>query len=256
MLSLQKVSVNGKDVVIRADHAFFARLLVIREKRGVSIKELLQYSVGPIASSLATPEGNNFKSVKSKLQNALKEKMSLVDSVPQNCVRVFDRMCFVQQLPSGLKIFGCLSDFILTRITNNPSSNIFFTTDQYWDASIKSCERNRRATSGSIRVTASRRDRKLPKQFKKYLFVGVNKQELIDFLLDDWSTHPKHHQLNRNKTIYFTTRKDAFKLNVIGEDKQCQPVIELSSNQGEADTKVFLAVKLAQEIGYTDAVIQ
>ena len=49
MLSTQKVSVNGKDVVIRADRALFARLLVIREKRGVSIKELIQYFLGPIA---------------------------------------------------------------------------------------------------------------------------------------------------------------------------------------------------------------
>ena len=45
----------------------------IREKHGVSIKELLQYSLSPIAWSLATPEGNTFKSVKSKLQNALEE---------------------------------------------------------------------------------------------------------------------------------------------------------------------------------------
>ena len=60
--------------------------------------------------------------------------MSLVDSVPQNCTRVSDGMYIVQQLPSGLEIFGCLWNFILTCITNNPSSNIFFTTDQYWDA--------------------------------------------------------------------------------------------------------------------------
>ena len=65
----------------------------------------------------------------------------------------------------------------------------------------------------------------------------------------------EHHQLIRNKTICFTTRKDAFKLNVTGGDTQCQPVIELSSNQEEADKKVFLAVKLAQETGYTDVVI-
>ena len=49
MLSTQKVFVNGNDDVIRADRDLFARLLVIREKRGVSIKELLQYSIGPIA---------------------------------------------------------------------------------------------------------------------------------------------------------------------------------------------------------------
>ena len=42
MLSTQKGFVNGKDVVIRADRALFVRLLVIREKRGASIKELLQ----------------------------------------------------------------------------------------------------------------------------------------------------------------------------------------------------------------------
>ena len=68
--------------------------------------------------------------------------MSLVDSVPQNCTRVFDGMYIVQQLPSGLEIFGCLWNFILTCITNNPSLNIFFTRDQYWDASIKLRERN------------------------------------------------------------------------------------------------------------------
>ena len=104
--------------------ALYARLLVIRKKRGFSIKELLQYSLGPIAWCLATSEGNTFKSVKSKLQNALEEKMSLVDSVSQNCTRVFDGMRIVQQLLSGLEIFGCLPDFVLTCISNNPSSNI------------------------------------------------------------------------------------------------------------------------------------
>ena len=79
MLNTQKVSVNREDVVTRIDYALFARLLVIREKRGVNIKELLQYSLGPIAWSLATPKGNIFKPVKSKLQNALEENVSLVD---------------------------------------------------------------------------------------------------------------------------------------------------------------------------------
>ena len=79
MLSNQKVSVNRKDVVARFDYDLLARLLVIREKRGVNIKELLQYFLGPIAWSLATPKENIFKPVKSKLQNALEEKLSLVD---------------------------------------------------------------------------------------------------------------------------------------------------------------------------------
>ena len=79
MLNTQKVSVNGKNVVIRADRVLFARLLVIKEKCGVSSKELLlQYFLGLIAWSLATHEGNIFKSVNLKLRNAVEEKVSLV----------------------------------------------------------------------------------------------------------------------------------------------------------------------------------
>ena len=293
MLSTQKVSINGEDSAIKADRALLVRLLVIREKRGASIKKWLQYSLGPIAWSLGTDEGNSFKSaksklqnvlskheensfksvksklqnflatheenifksVKSKLQNVLEEKMSLVDCVPQNCSRTFDGMCIVQQLTSGMKIFGCLQDFVVTLITNNPISNIFFTTDQCWNVSIKLCDRNRRATSGSIRVNASIIGKKLSKQLNKYLSIGLNKQDLIDFLLDNWSTHSKHHQLIRNKTIHFTTTKNAFKLNVTGVDAQCQSVIELSSNQERPNTKAFLVVSLAQEFGCTDDVI-
>ena len=46
------VSVNGKDVIIRTDRALFAKLLAGQEKRSVSIKELLQYSLEPIACPL------------------------------------------------------------------------------------------------------------------------------------------------------------------------------------------------------------
>ena len=41
MLSTQKVSINGEDSAIKADRALLVRLLVIREKRGASIKKWL-----------------------------------------------------------------------------------------------------------------------------------------------------------------------------------------------------------------------
>ena len=138
MLSTQKGFVNGNDDVIRADRALFARLLVIREKRGVSIKECFSTHLVPLLDLLPNwREYFQVCEIKVTESSVGKDELS---SVPQNCVRVFDEMCIVQQLPSGLEIFGCLSDFILTRITNS-SWNIFFTVDQYWHASIKSCER-------------------------------------------------------------------------------------------------------------------
>ena len=90
-------------------------------------------------------------------------------------------MCIAQQLPSGLEIFGYLSDFMITSFINNPSSNIFFTTDQYGDASIKLCESNRGSASGSIKATASRRDQKLPKQFKEFFLLASTNRSWLSF---------------------------------------------------------------------------
>lgn len=43
--------------MIQADRDLFARLLVIREKREVSIKDFMNHSLGPAIWSLATPIG-------------------------------------------------------------------------------------------------------------------------------------------------------------------------------------------------------
>ena len=145
-----KMNVNGKNVVIQADRSFFARILVIQEKRSISTRELLQYSLGPIAWALATPNGSIYKSVKSKLLNALEDKIQVLDTIPPKATRVYDGMCVIQQLSSALETFGTLSEYVLKRITANGSPHVFFVTDQYWKQSIKSCERNQRANTGSI----------------------------------------------------------------------------------------------------------
>ena len=199
MKHVKKMNVNGKDVIIQADRSFFARILILQEKRSISTRELLRYSLGPIAWSLATPEGNIYKSVKSKLLNALEDRIPALDTIPSKAARIYDGMCIIHQLPTGLETFGDLSECVLKRITANDSSHIFFVTDQYWKHSIKSCERNRRANTGSIRVTAIRCDQKLPKQMKKYLSVGENKEELVEFLLQDWSSNHTHISKIRNR---------------------------------------------------------
>ena len=71
-------------------------------------------------------------------------------------------MCIIHQLSTGLETFGDLSERVLKRITSNDTFHIFFVTNQYWKHPIKSCERkNRRANTGSIRVTVILHDQKL-----------------------------------------------------------------------------------------------
>ena len=90
---------------------------------------------------------------------------------------------------------------------------------------------------------------------KKFLALGTNKTELIKFLLKDWITINRHLNTLRSKTIYFSCGDQGFKIDVRGYSIRKSNVAELSSNQEEADTKMFLVVKIAQEIGCTQATI-
>ena len=161
--------------MIRVDRDLFARLLVIREKRGVSMKDFLSYSLGPAAWSLATPIGNVYKSAKSDILTCLEKKINLANQILADTARVYDGMCIIRQLKTGFGILRDLSDYVLKRITFNGSALTFFITDQYWKVSVKSCERTKRSRSGSIRITAMRFEEKLPKQQKKYLSLGLKR---------------------------------------------------------------------------------
>ena len=85
---VKRLCVKGKEVIIQSDWSLFARLLVIQEKREISIREVLPHSLGPVAWSLATPEERIYKSVKSKLLNALEERIKTVDKIPCKSARI------------------------------------------------------------------------------------------------------------------------------------------------------------------------
>ena len=108
MKQVKKLNVNGKDVIIQADRSFFARILILQEKRSISTRELLKYSLGPIAWLFATPEGSIYKFVKSKLLNVLEDKIPVLGLIPPKAAQIYDGMCIIQQLPTGLETFGDL----------------------------------------------------------------------------------------------------------------------------------------------------
>lgn len=119
----------------------FGRLLAIaRNRDGLSLKEILCYSLSPIPWALGL-----VKTVKSKLLEALESHVS--DSIcetPSDAAHIFDGMVLLQQLENvKLTTFGDVSEFILKRIMLR-SSVVYFVTDQYKTESIKSYERKRR----------------------------------------------------------------------------------------------------------------
>ncbi|CAB4001853.1 Hypothetical predicted protein [Paramuricea clavata] len=248
MKAKKSCSVKERSVTLKADRDIFARLLVICGKREITLKEVLAYSLGPIPWSLATLDGNVSKTVKSKLLDAIENTVDdpTVDALPNNCVRVFDGMVIIQQLGSlCLATFGEISEYVLKRITSHSSKVIYFVTDQYYDDSLKGCERKRRASAGSIRIQLTRRDQKPPKQFKKYLSDGCNKVDLVKFFLADWSDPDRFKTMIANRIILVTVASVAYRLQVTSDKVTSTPEEALHSKQEEADTKMFLSCQHA-----------
>ena len=117
-------------------------MLLIREVRKelVSFRELLKYSLGPLAWALATADGGLRKTTKSQLLKCLKQCARSLDEVPLRSVQMFDGMLQLQQLPPEIASFGHISDHILHRVTMEQSRIIFFVTDRFVPSSIKSIE--------------------------------------------------------------------------------------------------------------------
>ncbi|KAK3731326.1 hypothetical protein QZH41_001754 [Actinostola sp. cb2023] len=46
--TLSSVKISGRDVMLKADRDLFARLLVVAQTRDMDLREVLQYSLGPL----------------------------------------------------------------------------------------------------------------------------------------------------------------------------------------------------------------
>ena len=238
----------------------FGKLLIIAQQRNeISMKEVLKYSLSPIPWSLALPDGGLVKTVKSKLLNLVEDGIPLTEEFPSNSCIIYDGMVILQQVDAvKLTTFGDLSDTVISRITSRPRTTvdtIYFVTDQYRENSIKSYERSRRSQSGTIRMKIERRDQRLPKQFQKYLRDAENKSDVISFLFRDWSSNQEYMELLRNRKLYINVGNYFYKIQVLNNQIIHDEVLELRTNQEEADTKVFLCCQHAAESGYESSCI-
>ena len=80
--------------------------------------------------------------------------------------------------------------------------------------SIKGRERDKRVSTGQMRVTASRQDETAPKQFKKYVLVGANKTELLQVLLNGLEDQ-QHIATIGEKRIFITLWNETYVIEVI-----------------------------------------
>ena len=131
------------------------RLVITGNARGISIDNLMQYSLGPVPMSLAYPDGSLMKTNRAKLLHYLEETVpnSKVENVPHGSAWIIDAMEIIQKIPVGEvpKTFGGLANLYLEKVFSiarkNKAAEVHVVPDRYPEVSIKNAERARRRRS-------------------------------------------------------------------------------------------------------------
>lgn len=254
-------SSKNEVVTIKSTKDLFAKMLLLAQSRDIDMKEVMNYALRPFPSPLATYDGTMVKTQKSKIMQILEttSDIDLVDHIPpQSCI-VIDAMALFQMMKDIPNTFEELSLNILKNIVTIASkfgsTRIDFVCDRYPEQSIKGSERAKRGSSGSTTIKVFGRSQKVPRQWKKFLSSGSNKEEIMEFLFRDWKK--LHPSLFKEKEIFVTHRSQCHRFFVNDENvinNEC--VDQLECDHEEADTRMALHTKHADESGFGNIVIR
>jgi len=246
-------------VNLKCTEKLFARLLVIGQTRNVDLHHLLTYSLTTVPASLGTGDGQLVKTVKSKIMHEVERVVQHVElkDVPQNSALMIDGMALIQMMGTVPSTFCALAQQLLVTLVSLgkhfKSERIDFVVDRYPQISIKNCERSRRAATGSQIVQITRPEQRTPKQFKKFLSSGQNKEELIEFLFCEWK---KCDAETLSDTKLFVCHKEmCHSFHSVNNILVVEEVKELRSDHEEADTRLLLHAKHASK-AYSTIIIR
>ena len=154
---LTKVSIKGKEQILRADRNLFARMTVIAQTRDMNMREVLKYTLCPLPWSLATPKGLYVKTSKYKLAEVLEKDVDPCAEEPDISVYILDGMALLQSIQNVPRTFGNLAEYILKLIirTARNAVRVDFVTNICPELSVKNLERSKRAAGGSYAVKIS-----------------------------------------------------------------------------------------------------
>ena len=114
---------KGKEIAVKMNRNFFARLLVVAKSREIDMKEVLSYSLGIYPVSLATASGGLVKTAKHKFFHILESKGRNDEvNIRERCnnTLIIDAMAFLQAIKGksiqiNLHPIGTVSENIMQR---------------------------------------------------------------------------------------------------------------------------------------------
>ena len=249
---------NGEIVALKNSKKLFSKMVLIAQNRDLDMKDVLQYSLRPFPSPLATVEGHLVKTAKSKLLNLLESEMNdaYVKQVDGESALIIDAMAILQTIKINVTTFDELAHELLTKIVKmaifSNAKRIDFVGDRYPVRSIKNLERNKRSEGETLLVKIYGGQQRVPRQWKKFMSTGKNKEELMKFLFEAWKKSSP--QLLKGVEVFITHGEDCHKLTESPNTMICSHVEELTCDHEEADTRMVCHAKNAS-LNYPNVII-
>ena len=158
------------------------------------MENVLKYSLRPFPSSLTTSDGDLVKTPKAKLVHAVENDITnatISDLLTTSKACVLDGMVMLQSLSPVPETFGALAKTMLVKMVslalNANCTRVDFVIDCYPQKSIKDLERNRKAAAKDMHEnTIYGAQQNVSQQWKKFMSLGKNKEELVKFVFIFW----------------------------------------------------------------------
>ena len=235
-----KNRIKDREVILTADKNLFGKISIIMQKRIIDLKTIFCYPLGPLPWSLCSPLGNLKKNNKASLLHKLEGPVIPTSLNDDDNACVIDGMALVRQSKVSDLTFGLLARQLLKTVLtiSESSSRVDVVFDRYNRHSIKNTERERRAKNELVFKNIISTN---PiKQWNQFLSNGQNKEQLINFICDQWK-QSELLQLIGDKMFYVTSINQCYRL----FNNQSSVVSDLECCHKEADTRLLLHAKHA-----------
>ena len=166
-------------------------------------------------------------------------------------------MAILQTLTVLPATFGELATNLLDTIVNTAVSLNFsrvdFVCDRYPEKSIKNLERDKRAVDGTTVIRIYSEQQRVPRQWKKFMASGENKEEIMKFIFNSWRNADP--QALKGVQVFLAHEDKCHKLTELLGDMSCTEIEELSSDHEEADTRMIAHARHAS-LSYSNVIVK
>ena len=199
------------------------------------------------------------RQTRSALTKLLEDGVEILPNLTNASAVIVDAMAQLQTLPKIPDRFIDLADVILSAVIKQAgeATRIDFVADQYPTVSIKNIEREKRGRSGHLAFQIRSPQQLRLRQWKKFLANGLNKTNLMEFLADVWRTDQRFARKIGERTLFITHGESCSKISIDAQGSiSSSIVLELCSNQEEADTRMFLHALHASDVAHQQILIK